>query len=106
MCADRRKNGRSRKYHYSKIQNAGDCVARTGVREIGFKFGSLPYDPGGITCMNDRFRCLRMQRKAHQRASLCLERGAIFGFVLRLMRGSFLMPVISDPLTIYTGSEL
>ena len=51
MCADRRKNGRLRKYHYSKIQNAGDCVARTGVREIGFKFGSLPHDPGGITCM-------------------------------------------------------
>ena len=50
--ADRRKNGRLRKYHYSKIQNAGDCVARTGVREIGFKFGSLPHDPGGITCMN------------------------------------------------------
>ena len=49
--ADRRKNGRLRKYHYSKIQNAGDCVARTGVREIGFKFGSLPHDPGGITCM-------------------------------------------------------
>ena len=51
MRADRRKNGRLRKYHYSKIQNAGDCVARTGVREIGFKFGSLPHDPGGITCM-------------------------------------------------------
>ena len=51
VCADRRKNGRLRKYHYSKIQNAGDCVARTGVREIGFKFGSLPHDPGGITCM-------------------------------------------------------
>ena len=50
--ADRRKNGRLRKYHYSKIQNAGDCVARTGVREIGFKFGSLPHDPGGITCMS------------------------------------------------------
>ena len=50
--ADRRKNGRLRKYHYSKIQNAGDCVARTGVREIGFKFESLPHDPGGITCMN------------------------------------------------------
>ena len=49
--ADRRKNGRLRKYHYSKIQNAGDYVARTGVREIGFKFGSLPHDPGGITCM-------------------------------------------------------
>ena len=49
--ADRRKNGRLRKYHYSKIQNAGDCIARTGVREIGFKFGSLPHDPGGITCM-------------------------------------------------------
>ena len=49
--ADCRKNGRLRKYHYSKIQNAGDCVARTGVREIGFKFGSLPHDPGGITCM-------------------------------------------------------
>ena len=49
--AGRRKNGRLRKYHYSKIQNAGDCVARTGVREIGFKFGSLPHDPGGITCM-------------------------------------------------------
>ena len=42
---------------------------------------------------NDRYRCLRMQRKAHQRASLCLEREA--GFVLRLMRGSFLMPVMS-----------
>ena len=51
VCADRRKKGRLRKYHYSKIQNAGDCVARTGVREIGFKFGSLPHDPGGITCM-------------------------------------------------------
>ena len=51
MRADCRKNGRLRKYHYSKIQNAGDCVARTGVREIGFKFGSLPHDPGGITCM-------------------------------------------------------
>ena len=51
MRADRRKNGRFRKYHYSKIQNAGDCVARTGVREIGFKFGSLPHDPEGITCM-------------------------------------------------------
>ena len=51
MRADRRKNGRLQKYHYSKIQNAGDCVARTGVREIGFKFGSLPHDPGGITCM-------------------------------------------------------
>ena len=50
--ADRRKNGRLRKYHNSKIQNAGDCVARTGVREIGFKFGSLPHDPGGITCMS------------------------------------------------------
>ena len=50
--ADRRKNGRLRKYHYSKIQNAGDCVARTGVRKIGFKFGSLPHDPGGITCMD------------------------------------------------------
>ena len=49
--ADRRKNGRLRKYHYSKIQNAGDCVACTGVREIGFKFGSLPHDPGGIACM-------------------------------------------------------
>ena len=35
----------------SNIQNAGDCVARTGVREKGFKFGSLPHDPGGITCM-------------------------------------------------------
>ena len=33
-----------------------------------------------------------MQSKAHQHASLCLEREAIFGFVLRLMRGSFLMP--------------
>ena len=54
--ADRRKNGSLRKYHYSKIQNAGDCVARTGVREIGFKVGSLPHDPGGITCM-----CLRPQ---------------------------------------------
>ena len=51
VCADHRKNGRLRKYHYSKIQNAGDCVTRTGVREIGFKFGSLPQDPGGITCM-------------------------------------------------------
>ena len=51
VCADRRKNGRLRKYHYSEIQNAGDCVARTGVREIGFNFGSLPHDPGGITCM-------------------------------------------------------
>ena len=50
--ADRRKNGHLRKYHYSKIQNAGDCVARTGVREIGFKFGSLPHGPGGITCMH------------------------------------------------------
>ena len=50
--AYRRKNGRLRKYHYGKIQNAGDCVARTGVREIGFKFGSLPHDPGGITCMD------------------------------------------------------
>ena len=49
--ADRRKNGRLRKYYYSKIQNGGDCVARTGVREIGLKFGSLPHDPGGITCM-------------------------------------------------------
>ena len=49
--ADRRKNGRLRKNHYSKIQNAGDCVVRTGVREIGLKFGSLPHDPGGITCM-------------------------------------------------------
>ena len=49
--ADRRKNGRLRKYHYSIIQNAGDCVVRTGVREIVFKFGSLPHDPGGITCM-------------------------------------------------------
>ena len=48
VCTDRR---------YSKIQNAGDCVARTGVREIGFKFGSLPHDPGGITCMGViRFR--------------------------------------------------
>ena len=47
---DRRKNGRLRKYHYNKIQNAGDCIARTGVWEIGFKFGSLPHDPGGITC--------------------------------------------------------
>ena len=36
-----------------------------------------------------------MQRKAHQRASLCLEREAIFSFALRLMRGSFLMPVMS-----------
>ena len=45
------KNGRLQKFHYSKIQNAGDCAARTGVREIGFKFGSLPHDPGGITCM-------------------------------------------------------
>ena len=44
--------------------------------------------------------------KAHQRASLCLEREAIFGFALRLMRGSFLMPVILDPLTTYTGSKL
>ena len=52
MRAHRRKNGRLRKYHYSKIQNAGDCAARTGVREIGFKFGSLPHDPGGITCMD------------------------------------------------------
>ena len=43
--------GNSVRGHYSKIQNAGDCVARTGVREIGFKFGSLPHDPGGITCM-------------------------------------------------------
>ena len=32
VCADRRKNGRLRKY-YSKIQNAGDRVARTGVRD-------------------------------------------------------------------------
>ena len=46
-----RKNGRLRKHHYSKIQNAGDCLARTGVRGKGFKFGSLPHDPGGITCM-------------------------------------------------------
>ena len=47
----------------------------------------------GFCLKNDRFKCLRMQRKAHQRASLCLhglERKAIFGFVLRLMRGSFL----------------
>ena len=51
--ADRRKNDRLRKYHYSEIQNAGDCVARTGVREIGFKVGSLPHDPGGITCMQN-----------------------------------------------------
>ena len=37
-----------------------------------------------------------MQRKAHQRASLCFrEKEAIFCFVLRLMRGSFLMPVMS-----------
>ena len=49
----------------------------------------------GICLKNDRFRCLRMQRKAHQRASLCLEREANFGFVLRLMLGSFLMPVMS-----------
>ena len=56
VCADRRKNGRLRKYHYSKIQNAGDCVDRTGVREIGFKFGSLPHDPGGITCMKKHFK--------------------------------------------------
>ena len=34
------------------------------------------------------------ERHIDQRASLCLEREAIFGFVLRLMRGSFLMPVI------------
>ena len=51
MPVDRRKNGRLRKYHYSKIRNAGDSVARSGVRDIGFKSGSLPHDPGGITCM-------------------------------------------------------
>ena len=50
--ADHRKNGRLWKYHYSKIQNAGDCVARTGVQEIGFKFRSLLHDPG-ITCMQN-----------------------------------------------------
>ena len=55
--AEHHKNGRLQKYHYSKIQNAGDCIARTGVREIrsvreiGLKFGSFPHDPGGITCM-------------------------------------------------------
>ena len=53
MCADHRKNGRLQKYHYSKIHNAGDCVARTGVRDIGFKSGSLPHNPGGITCIWD-----------------------------------------------------
>ena len=51
MHADRRKNSRLRKYHYSKILNAGDSVAPTGVPDIGFKSGSLPHDPGGITCM-------------------------------------------------------
>ena len=50
-----------------------------------------------------------MQRKAHQRASLCLERETIFGFVLHLMRGSFLMPVMSGEWcwtwTQFIGSE-
>ena len=58
--AGRRENGRLRKYHYSKIQNAGDCVARTGVREIGLKFGCLPHDLGGITCMDLDPICLTL----------------------------------------------
>ena len=49
--ADLHKNGRLRKYYYSKIRNAGDLVARTGVRDIGFKSGGLQHDQGGITCM-------------------------------------------------------
>ena len=58
MPTDRCKNGCLRKYHYSKIRNPGDCVARTGVRDIGFKPESLPYDPGGITCM---YFCFTLQ---------------------------------------------
>ena len=50
-----------------------------------------------------------MQRKARQRVSLCLESEAIFGFVLCLMRGSFLMPVMSGEWcwtrTQFIGSE-
>ena len=45
-------------------------------------------------------------RERHISVRHCLVREAIFGFVLRLMRGSFLMPVIPDPINIYTGSEL
>ena len=68
VCADRRKYGRLRKYHYSKIQNAGDCVAPTGVREIGF--GCLPHDPGGITCMStcscfDNLNCTTFRFTLH-----------------------------------------
>ena len=46
-----------------------------------------------------------MQRKAHQCASVCLEREAIFGFVFRLMRGSFLMPVIRAR-KLYTSARI
>ena len=49
--ADRHKNGHLRKYHYGKIRNPRDYIARTGVRDIGFKSRSLTHDPGGITCM-------------------------------------------------------
>ena len=53
QSAGRRKNGCLQNDHYSKIHNAGDCVARAGVRDIGFKSRSLPHNPGGITCMPD-----------------------------------------------------
>ena len=51
MPADHRKSDRLRKNHYSKIRNAGDFVDCTGMQEKGFKSGSLPHNPGGITCM-------------------------------------------------------
>ena len=35
MPTDRRKNGRLRKYHNSKIRNLVNCVVRTGVQDIG-----------------------------------------------------------------------
>ena len=44
QSACRRKNGCMQIYHYSKIHDAGDCVARAGVRDIGFKSGSLPHE--------------------------------------------------------------
>ena len=52
QSARRHKNGRLGKYHYSKIHNAGDFGTSAGMRDIGFKSGSLPQDPGGITCMS------------------------------------------------------
>ena len=37
-----------------KTATGGDSVFRTGVRDMGFKCGSLQRDLGGSTCMNNK----------------------------------------------------